>query len=36
MESRKIVLIILFVGKDWRYRHRGLMNTVGEEELGIN
>ena len=38
MESRKMGLMNLFAGKDWRqrYRENGLMEEVGEGESGIN
>ena len=33
MESRKMVLMKLFAGQQWRYRHREqIMDVVGGEE----
>ena len=35
MKSRKIVLMNLFSGHQWRHRHRNkVVNTVGEREGG--
>ena len=37
MESRKMVLLNLFAGQQWRNRHRErLVDTVGEREGGTN
>ena len=37
MESRKIVLMNLFAGQQWRDRHKNrLVDTVGEGEGGMN
>ena len=37
MESRKMVLMNLFAGQPWRYRHRErLVDTVREGEGGMS
>ena len=37
MESRNMVLMNLFAGKEWRCRCRGeLVDTVGQGENGMN
>jgi len=37
MESRKMVLMNLFAGQEWRNRHREeTLDTVGEGEGGTN
>ena len=36
MESRKMVLMDIFVGKEWRQRCGELVDTAGEGEGGMN
>ena len=36
MKSRKMVLMDIFVGKEWRQRSGELVDTEGEGEDGMN
>ena len=36
MEPRKMVLMTLFAGQEWRLRESGFMDTVRERESGTS
>ena len=36
MESRKMVLMNLFAGQQWKHRENRCVDTVGKGECGMN